>query len=54
MLMQCLKFRLNPPTFYDLANKIMTQWDAFLIQNEYAASHPVFDMSNKVFFKQLD
>jgi hypothetical protein len=32
----------------------MSQWDAFLMQNEYAAHHPVFDMSSKVFFKQLD
>ena len=51
---QCLRFKLNPPTFFDLANKIMSQWDAFLMQNEYAVHHPVFDAGNKVFFKQLD
>lgn len=54
LITQCLKFKLNPPTFFDLANKIMSQWDAFLMQNEYAAHHPVFDMGSKVFFKQLD
>jgi hypothetical protein len=32
----------------------MSQWDAFLMQNEYAMHHPVFDASSKVFFKQLD
>lgn len=32
----------------------MSQWDAFLMQNEYAMHHPVFDLGPKIFFKQLD
>jgi len=30
VIIQCLKYNLNPPTINMWANKIMQQWDLFL------------------------
>ena len=47
---KALKFRLNPPTLWCLANKIMQQWDIFLGEGA-TQSHLT---NNAVYFKRLD
>ena len=51
-LIQTVKFKLNPPTLFSLANRMMHQWDIFI--DEMATLHPLFKNNEKIYFKQLD
>lgn len=51
--MQTIRFRLNPPTLFSLANTLMSQWDVF-VQEGPGQFHPLFRDRKPVTFKQLD
>lgn len=49
-----LKYKLNPPTVYMWANRLMFQWDSYLEANQYAQTHPAFDRCQKCYFKKCN
>lgn len=52
-LTQTLKFNLNPPTLNMWGNKIMQQWDSFLM-NTKILEDPFFLSNQPKYFKKID
>lgn len=52
-VIKTLEYKLNPPTMYRWANRLMSQWDNYLKSTEQSRQN-YFGFCPKIYFKQFD